>query len=290
MRTKHKSYLIKEGKQTVIQEETYDEKGQVIQAIDYRESPAIEKIFEYNSIGQLIFQSEFQGGVEKSSQLFEYNNDGEIVDEKLKIGGVLYEHTLLTKTDTGFVRTMTQDGVEIERLEIIIKENDWSNKFYCHDELLEIQVYNHHLRETKITSFELDMHIIIKEKYNSKDELVLKEEFHENGTLLASNEFEIQNGMITKESIRDFKEGEKFYERIFDYNKNNDLINFEIRTSTGSLQSFHKRKFDKQNRLLEESGYSNGYFSGISGIHQNYDHFHIVHEYEECPFENEDIK
>ena len=47
MRTKHKSYLIKEGKQTVIQEETYDEKGQVIQAIDYRESPAIEKIFEY---------------------------------------------------------------------------------------------------------------------------------------------------------------------------------------------------------------------------------------------------
>lgn len=286
MKMKRKSYSVDKESRTLIHEESYDENGNVVHSIDYRESPPVEQNFEYHSDGNLIRQSETQGGIENSSQIFEYDAEGDIIDEKLSIGGALYEQTSLVKSDSGFIRTMIQDNEEVERLEKIIDGDNWNNKFYRFKELLESQEYTFDAKnnsgETIIKGFEHDFKVVIKEKYNSKNEIILKEEFHENGTLLTSTEIEIENGLTLKESIKDFSNGEIYYERIFEYDKNENIINFEVRSSTGALHSFHKRKFDNENKLIEESGFTNGYFSGIDDVHKNHDRFHIIHEYEEC--------
>ncbi|MBU2020281.1 MAG: hypothetical protein KJ941_11605 [Bacteroidetes bacterium] len=281
---KRKTYSLEEDNRTLIHKESYDENGNVVHSIDYRESPPVELNFEYDSDGNLIRQSEIQGGIENSSQIFEYDAEGDIIDEKLSIGGALYEHTSLVKTDSGFIRTMTQDNEEVERLEKNIDGDNWSNKFYRYDELLESQKYTFDAKnnsgETIIEGFEHDFNVVIKEKYSNKDEIILKEEFHENGTLLTATEIEIEDGLTLKESVKDFSNGEVYYERLFEYDKNNNIINFEVRSSTGALQSFHKRKFDNQNRLIEETGFTNCYFSGIDGVHKNHNCFHLIHEYE----------
>lgn len=281
---KRKSYTLDHGVRTLIHEESYNENGDVIHSMDYRESPPIEQRFEYNSDGNLIQQIEIQGGNENSSQHFEYDIDGDIIDEKLTIGGRLYEHIKLVKTDHGFIRTMSQDNEVVERLEKLIDGNNWSNKFYRFDELLESQDYTFDPKNnsgiTRIRSFEDEFNIVVLEKYNDKNEIILREEYHENGTLITATETEIENGRIMKESVIDFSNGEVYYEHLFEYDKNDNLVNFEVRSSTGALHSFHKRKFDNRNRLIEESGFKNGYFNGISGVHKNHDRFHIVHEYE----------
>lgn len=285
MKMIRKSYSIEEDNRTLIHEETYDENGNIIHSIDYRESPPVEQNFEYNSDGELIRQSEIQGGNENSSQTFEYDDESDIIDEKLFIIGALYEHTTIVKTDSGFIKTMTQDNEEVERLEKLIDGNNWSNKFYRFNELLESQEYifdaKSNTGKTIIKIFEHDFNMVIKEKYNNKDEIILKEEFHENGTLLTSTEMEIENGLTLEESVKDFSNGEVFYKRLFEYDKNHNIINFEVRSSTGALHSFHKRKFDNH-RIVEEWGFTNGYSSGVTGVHQNHNHFHLVHEYEGC--------
>lgn len=284
MKMKRKSYSIEENNRTLIHEESYDENGKVVHSIDYQESPPIQQVYEYNSAGNLIRQREIQGGIENSSQFFEYDADGDIINEKLSIGGALYEQTSLVKSDSGFIRTMTQDNEEVERLEKIIDGDNWRNKFYRFDELLESQEYTFDAKnnsgETIIKSFEHEFNVVIKEKYNCKDEIILKEEFHENGTLLTSTEIEIENGLTLKESIKDFSNGEVYYDRIFEYDKHQNIVNFEVRSSTDALHSFHKRIFDIHNRLIEESGFTNGYFSGIDGIHKNHNRFHLIHEYD----------
>lgn len=284
MKMKRKSYSIVEDSRTLIHEETYDENGNIVHSIDCRKTPSVEQNFEYNSDGNLIRQSEIQGGIENSSQIFEYDDEGDIIDEKLFISGSLYEHTSLIKTDSGFIRTMTQDNEEVERLEQNTYGDNWNNRFYRFDELLESQEYTFDTKnnsgETIIKGFEHDFNVVIKEKYNNKEEIILKEEFHENGTILTTTEIEIENGLTLKESVKDFSNEEVFYDRLFEYDQNDNLISYEVRSSTGALNSFHKRKFDNQNRIIEESGFTNGYFSGITGVHQNHDRFHLIHEYE----------
>ncbi len=281
---KRNSYSLNEEKRTLIHEETYNENGNVVHSIDYQDSPHTIRNFTYNEKGQLIHQNEYFGDIESSAQSFEYDDEGTIIDEKLYIGGTLYEHTFLTTTETGFVRRMIQDGVEVERLEKQIDGKNWSNKFYANNELQESQEYTFDKKsntgETFIKSHDYDFESVIKDTYDSNGYIILSEEYHGNGSLLSSTETFIENDKVIKETVRNFSPSENYYDRIFEYDRKGNLINFEVRLSKGTLDSFHKRKFDSKNRLIEEAGYSNGHFSGITGIHGSHSRFHFVHEYE----------
>lgn len=285
MKVNRKSYSVDEDNRTLILEETYDENGNVIQSIDYDETPEIVRNFEYNEEGFIVYQNEVQGGVENSSQHFAYDEDGEVIDEKLFIGGSLYEHTVLLKSDSSFVRTMTQDNEEVERLVGTIDGKNWTNKFYNFDELTQVHDYTYDEKDrtgkTKIKFLEDDSIITNTQQYDDNDDVILEEEYNEKDVLLKSIQVELENGLIVKEAVRDFSDGEDYYKQLYAYDENKNIINFEVRSSTGGLLSFHKCKFDNQNRLIEESGFANGFFSGITGIHKNHDRFHLVHEYSE---------
>ncbi|MFT6243712.1 MAG: hypothetical protein ACJA0U_000380 [Salibacteraceae bacterium] len=181
---------------------------------------------------------------------------------------------------------MFQDGEQVERLEKIEDGKNWSNKFFRYDELLETQEYifdaQNNSGETSIHVLEGDQRFINKEKYNELGEIVAREEFKGDDTLLFSVEVELENGLTSSESIRDFSSGESYFKKKYQYDKLDNMVKFECRSSTGALLSFHNRKFDDENRIIEEVGFSNGFFSGITGIHQSHDRFHLIHEYEEC--------
>ncbi len=230
----------------------------------------------------MIYQRELQGEIETNSESFEYDDEGTIVDQKLFIGGDVYEHISLTKTDTGFVRKMIQDGIEVERLETSMNGDNWSNKFYLNNELHESQDYTfdekNKMGETLIKNVESE--ILIKDTHDSNGKIILTEEYHKNGSLLTSTEITLEKGEIVKETVREFSPLENHFDRLYEYDPKGNMIAFEVRSSTGALDSFHKRKFDNRNRLIEEVGFSNGYFSGITGIHKGHDRFHFVYEYE----------
>jgi hypothetical protein len=285
MKVNRKSYSIEEDKRTLILEETYDENGNVIQSIDYDETPEIVRNFEYNEAGFIVSQYEIQGGVENSSQHFEYDEDDEVIDEKLFIGGGLYEHTVITKNESGYVRRMIQDNEEAERLVMKTDGKNWTNEFYNFDELAQVHEYIYNEEErtgiTKIKFLDDDSFITNTQKYDENDDVIQEEEYNEKDVLLKSIQVELENGLIVKEAVRDFNDSEGYYEQLYEYDNNKNIINFEVRSSTGALLSFHKCKFDNQNRLIEESGFANGFFSGITGMHKNHDRFHVVHEYSE---------
>lgn len=285
MKVNRKSYSIDEDNRTLILEEFYDENGNVIQSIDYHENPEIIRNYKYNDKGFIVDQNEIQGGIENSSQQFEHDEDGDVIDEKLFIGGNLYEHTVISKSDSGYVRTMIQDNEEVERLEVKEDGKNWTNEFYNFNELSQVHEYTYNEKDrsgtTKIKFLDDGSVITNTQKYDDNDDVIFEEEYNEKDVLLKSIQIEIENGLIIKEVVRDFTEGEDYYEILYAYDEKENIINFEVRSSTGGLLSFHKRKFDNQNRLIEESGFANGYFSGITGIHKNHDRFHIIHEYSE---------
>jgi len=281
---KQRIYSILDEKKILIQENSFNMDGKIIHSIDFSVHPNVEEFFEYNGEGLLIREFEIQEGVENSSQVFEYDNENEVVDEKLFISGELYEQTIITKTENSFTKIMVQDGVEVERLEKIKEGKNWTNNFFQNNELLERQEYRYNSKdnsgELTIHIFEDDTRFSVKENYNKNDDIILKEEFNENGSILISTETEYENGLVVKEIIEDFSNTEGKYQNIYKYDDNANMVLFECLSSTGALNSFHRWRFDLQNRLVEESSYSNGFYSGITGVHSNHDRSHIVYEYE----------
>jgi len=286
MKITRKTYSIDEDIRTLTHQETYDDNGNVIHSLDYRNDPPVENIFEFNSNNQLISQTEKEGDIEMSAQFFSYNEAGEINLHEIFIGGSLYEKTVLETTENGFVRSKFQDGELVERLETIVNGDNWSTKFFHYEELTETQ---DHVFDAKNNSGETISHILEgdirlteKEKYNDQNEILLNEVYKDTDTLLISTEVKIENGLTISESIRDFSNGESYYKKTYQYDKLDNIVKFECRSSTGSLLSFHNWKYDSENRMIEENGFENGYFSGITGVHQSHDRFHLLHEYEEC--------
>jgi hypothetical protein len=267
-----------------IYEEVYNDNGKVVQKNDYRESPVIEQRFYYNPLGELIELIENQEGVENSKQTFVYDECGDVIDEKLYIGGGLYEHTVIEKTATTFIKKLIRNGEEIELFEKIIDGENWSSKTFHNEELVESYSYVYHPQErlgvTSYKNYQNDFIAQTKEKYNDKNEVILNEDFHENGTLLTSVETVIEDGLIFNEIVKNFFGDESYYESFYTYDERKNLIKFECRSLSGALMSFHTRKFDDNNRVVEEKGFSNGHFSGITGIHSNHDKFHFIHEYQ----------
>ncbi len=288
MHEKQKTYLIIEGQKTLVQEETYNENNCIIHSINHEESPPFERNFNYDENGQIIFQNEEQGGFENSARYYEFNDEGELIHEKLHIGGKLYEEIVYTKLDSGADRVTFQDGEEVERMETREDGKNRISKFYQNDVLIEKHDYTYNSNDRSsetIIDLNYGENVKVIKKYNKDGEVIFQEEYNASGSLLLSMQVTFENGLVTEESIHDYLGNSGPYVRLFDYDSNNNLINFEVRSLSGALQSFHKRNFDDNNRPVEETGFTNGFFSGITGAHVNHDRFHIVHEYEDIPID-----
>ena len=284
MNTRRRSYILEDNEKTFIYEEFYDENRNIIKTSDHRENPPAEEYFKYNAKGLLIHQIDIQNGIENSSQSFEYDENDAIIDVKTFIGGDLCEHMHCSRTPTGFIQILTQDGEEFERMEKIEQGDNWSSRLYRYGELIESQEYVYDPSSktgfTSIKNTEEHTTFFIREKYNADDKLIFTEEFNEDETLLQSTEILIDNASTYKELIHDYTNGKSIYENLYEFDKSENITYFEARSLSGDLLSFHKRSYNSDNWLIEETGVTNKNHYGIFGIHDQYKGFHIIHEYE----------
>lgn len=281
MHSTQKTYSIEDDQRVLILEKQFNSNGKVIKEINYQEKPAIERVFEYNQQGQLVAQMELQHGIENSSQRFEYDDEGEICDEKLFISGELYEHIRLEKNATGSVKTIEQDGELIERIEKDIDGKNWVSRLYSYGELIETKTYKYD-PSTAIATTEVEIHVDVfslsfVEKLNEIGEVISVEEY-EDKDLVSSIQFEIENGLVLKKSVKELGYAPNQYQNLYEYDEQKNLVKFESRASNGSLLALHTRIYNTDNLLEEEMGSSSG-SSGNSGMQTQFSQFHYVHEY-----------
>lgn len=278
-----KSYAVEDEKNNLIYTDVYDENELLLLSTDFRNVPQVEFHYEYNENGKLIRQREIENEVEISKQMFLYNDSGEIILQELHICGALYEKTVLELTENGSIKTIFQENTEIERLEKEINGKNWVNNFYLNNELVETQnyIYDAMTRTGKTTisaPFEKDTYFIL-EKYNEMNEVIFIEEYRQN-KLLKSIESTYENKRIALEKVRDYSNGEVYYQNTFEYDSKGNTIKFECRNLSGKLINFHHCFYDNQNRLVEEIGINKIIKDTFKADYSKLNRFHTIFEYE----------
>jgi len=277
------TYSIVNERETLVYEETYDDNNNLIHYIDHQARPVSEKKFEYDEKNQITKESEISEGVELQRLELSYNDKSEVVEQNLFFSGDLYESVKTVATENGFVRTTFQDGDEVYRLENITDGKSFTNKHYNYEELVNVEVST--FDEETITSekiiYDAEENIIVRRVkiYNKEGDLTVFKEFNANNQLVNKQEIEREGNKLIKEIKSDFVRGEIDNEILHDYDEKGNLIKTETRTNSGQLVDFKVNIYDDNNRVIEESGVSNGKFNAIYGTYIDGSNYHFVHKY-----------
>ena len=283
MNTLIKTFSIEDNEQVLIQQEILDLNNQLIQSSDFRFSPIVVNNYFYNSKNQLIKQVESENELELSAHYFVYDEVGDVIQEELHINGFLFEKTILEKTATGYIKTMSQDNLEIEKLVRVNDGLNWKNEFYVEGKLVEIQsyIFDSKLNDGKIliNNFETKEEITVLEKYDSIGAIILSEEYNAKQKLLISTQSQYENEKIVLQTVKDFSAGENYYQNFYEYDSKSNEIKFESKNLSGKLISFHHRVYNEANQLVEEIGANKKTKGSLKVEYDKLDRFHYVYEY-----------
>jgi YD repeat-containing protein len=281
---KRSTYSIHKDFETLINEEVYDANGNCILTRNLGSKPISENHMEYNADNLLIVDRELSGGVEVNRTEFELNDNGVINRRTLYFGDSIYEDIVWTKTENGRTMITTHDGEITEKSE----ENELTNtliyEFYEAGELIQVQTITRDLEALKKTTVINDLVKNVEHKsiqhLNDKKAVILHEEFGKDGELLRSVANTFHDDLIETETYSEFQYNDPPQITTYTYDSNDNLIKTEVNTPTGTLLSFRTKKYDDQNRVIEEAGSSLSSGGGLgSGGGDN--SFHFVIRYEE---------
>jgi len=281
---KRQTYILNQESETLVYEETYDDNKNLIHYVDYQARPVSEKKFEYDDKNRLTKEIEISDGVELQSLEMIYNAEGKVIEQNLYFSGDLYESVKTEETENGFVRTTFQDGEEVYRVENT-KDNEggYTSNYFDYGNLLNVEIYSYD--EENLTSetliYDAEENLLVRriEVKNENGDLLLFKEFNAKNQLVNKHEFEREGDKILKEIKSDFVRGEIENEVHYDYDENGNIIKTETRTNSGQLVEFHVYSFDEQNRMIEETGVTNGQFNAIYGTYINGNNYRFVHKY-----------
>jgi len=213
-----------------------------------------------------------------------YNAEGKVIEQNLYFSGDLYESVKTEESENGYVRTTYQDGEEVYRVENTKDDEDeYTSKYFDYGNLSNIEKYTYDEESLTSEKFISDAEeILLVRRIEVKDEngdLLLFKEFNANNQLVNKHEFERDGNKILKEIKSDFVRGEIDNEIHYDYDERGNLIKTETRTNSGQLVDFQVSIYDEQDRVVEESGVSNGKFNAIYGTYIDGSNYHFVHRY-----------
>jgi len=283
---KRKTYKIEDEEQILIFEEEYDSNGNVIYYKDYQSEPIFEKYTKFNSKGYIVGEIEFADSVESDRFSVIYDNHDDAIEQNHFIGGELYEKVLTIKNDNGFERKTFHFGEEVEiMIRINSDSTDYENKFYEEGNLVETQIYKFNVLEnvgiTKIYDSEGNILATQIEQFDEKERVVEFKEINESDNLLEEVITEYNDDLIVREIHRQFLDSPFEHFITYTYDDNNNQIKKEVKTATGGLIEFFHSKYDSQNKLIAESGYSVGNYNAIYGTSVNHSEFNFLHKYDE---------
>ncbi len=277
---KKKVYSLLDEEQKLIYEETKDEKGNLLYYIDYQADPIAEKYFEYDEAGNMTSERDVEGGIETSRTETEYK-DGKVVSIKLYISQELYEETKVEYNEEGQINTSYIYGDEVRKVIYKTTTNGSEELSYVGGELEYKLVTVDGIQSKKEMEYNEDEELITTLEYtfNQLGYITKVQLYDQNRKLLNETISTFENNEVVKSEHTDYMDDRNNYiEKLaYDYRKN--LIKSELIYTNLNRIEFTSKKFDAQNRLIEETGlirlhehvYTT-YFEGVG--------FHLFHEYE----------
>jgi hypothetical protein len=277
------TYSVEEDREYLVYEETYDDNNNLIHYIDHQARPVSEKKFEYDDKHQLIKESEISDGVELQGLEMTYDEKGKVVEQNLLFSGDLYESVKMLTTDNGYVNTTYLDGEEVHRIENIADGKNFVSKHFDYENLSNVEVYKYDEESSTAERliYDAEENLLVRrvENFDDNGELAIFKEFNAENKLIRKQEFEREDKKLVKEVKSDFVRGEIDNEVHYDYDENGNVVKSETRTNSGKLVDFQVYGFDENNRLVEESGVSNGKFNAIYGTYIDGNKYHFIHKY-----------
>lgn len=280
---KRQTYNLDSERESLIYEESYDSNNNLIHYIDLQAKPISEKKFEYNNNNQLIKEIEISDGIELQRLEMLYDEKGEVIEQNLLFSGNLYESVKTEFKIDGFVRTTYQDEEEVYRVENTTENKNYINKYFDYGNLSNIQ--SNKFNEDNLLSenliYDAENNLLIKrvEELDKEGKLTTYKEFNADNQLINRLEYERVDNKIVKEIKSNFVKDEIDNVVSYDYDENGNLIKTETRTNSGKLVEFHTYVYDDKNRMIEESGVSNGKFNAIYGTYIDSNQYKFGHKY-----------
>ncbi len=278
-----KTYQIfKEEEKKLVYKEYIDDKGNKVSYNDHQGEDLHQVNFEYDTDGRLIEERELDNGVETSRTEYLYNSNGDIINTKIFVADELFEELQQEFFETGFLRRTIRHGEEVERMAEHEEGEKSVREFFNDSELIERHIGRLD-PESMIEIVEIfdkdDQLRFIDEYHYDSNKKILKHESRDlDGNLMVLSERTYQNDRLIFEKHEDYING-TFYETIYEYDENGNLLSLDSRTPSGEILDYLKQEFDSQNRLKREAGISNQLSNSIYGRYSLGNNFIYEHEY-----------
>lgn len=277
------TYTVGQERETLVYEETYDTDNNLIHYIDHQARPVSEKKIEYNDKNQIVNEIEISDGVELQNLEMKYNDKGEILEQNLYFSGSLYESVKTDRAESGFITTTYQDDEEVFRIEKTVNGKNYTTKYFDSGNLsnLEISKYDDETSTSENSIFDAEDNLLVRriQIFDKDGSIEVFKEFNANSQLVNKREYVREENKVLKEVKSDFVRGEIDNEILFEYDDKGNLVKTETRTSSGKLIDFQVNVYDDNNRVIEESGVSNGKFNAIYGTYIDSNNYHFIHKY-----------
>ncbi|MBI3233878.1 MAG: hypothetical protein HYZ42_07520 [Bacteroidetes bacterium] len=277
---KKKIYSIVKEEQTLIYEESSDGKGNILYYKDLQADPIAEKFFEYNESGNVIKETDMEGGIETSRTETEYI-EGKISSIKLYISQEIYEETQMTYIPNGHINTHYINGEETGKVIFKNTVNGSEEISYINDELQYKILTVEENRVKKVFVYNENDELVTIEEINlnpSGDE-TLVQLYDNNRKLLNEYICTYSKGLLAARDYIDYMETKNNCTEKFEYDHKKNLIHSEDSYPNQYKVEFQTIKYDAYNRIVEESGITTGsehiYMTHFMGVG-----FHLIHEYE----------
>lgn len=218
----------------------------------------LETKIKYDGLGNVILEENFVDGKMSDYTVTEFNYDNEPISISVFIQDELYEKTVITKSKNLETSISTVDGVESLKIitetnetntilseyeygefvrKVVSEDTEQGRKEIIYDENNNITFYENY-------EFDRDDNILRHEVFNAiLEKVALEVRNHHNGNIID----------ITYESIEEYQ----YY--TYEYDANNNLIDYKIKDKKDNILGFDKSVFDDQNREIETIAYSMGF-------------------------------
>lgn len=249
------TYTILGDEDKLLFEKVYDEKGRLLQRIDYSQLPSEETVYTFNEQGQLIREAILTEGRVFDEHEYDFNEKGEINEQRHFINGDLYEKLVLETTDFGYQHRTIQEDEEIERKEHEGDANQFTVRYFEYGELTETHVHTYDvtakIRTILVTFPGSGAAVKRVETYDENDQLMAEVLYHANGEIQQEWSRNKLNETESEENLVDHDRPENTFRLVIMSDANGNIISKEKWGLKENLLAFEKNNYDEANRLVE---------------------------------------
>lgn len=280
---KKRIYSILGGQEKLISEEVFDSNGNCTIRADYSLQPVSENHMEYDSENNLLVERVLNDGVEMNRTEYEINSKNEVIRSSMYFGDSIYEESIWERTDTGFTKITTQDGIIVEKVAQDDTASSIIHEYYEDEKLVQTAELIHDpvtlIDKTVIKNLVAGTEFSSLRYVNGNDDTLSFEEFDSEGKLLRSREYVYDGDLIESETQKEFEYSDEATTTSYTYDPDSNLVKYELRTTTGNLLSFMTFKYNDKGQEIEQAGSNEDRSGGGYGSAELGNKFHRRIEY-----------